>query len=152
MLRDQPAIQGFYMTAFFRKHSTLSLFLILLTLLVLAWLFPAAGLKLGIVFLLFTLVTASLAALEAHKKAYGAGKITCGIFIRNVVLEITGILLAMTLAGLLGRPIAAMATQQMGNGPLKVIAGISVGLLAGIGIGFVVKQTWGRLGKVSSKG
>ena len=140
------------MTAFFRKHSTLSLFLILLTLLVLAWRFPAAGLKLGIIFLFFSLVTASLAALEVHKKAYRAGKITQIVFIRNAVLESTGILLAMTLAALLGRPIAALATQQMGNGLFRVIAGISVGLLAGIGIGFVVKQTWGRLVKVSSKG
>jgi len=54
----------------------------------------------------------------------------------------------MTLAGLLGRSVAAMATQQMGNGLFKVIAGILVGLLAGIGVGFVVKQTWGRLVKV----
>ena len=135
------------MTAFFRKHSTLSLFLLLLTLLVLAWRFPSAGLKLGIIFVFFCLVTASLAALERHKKAYRAGRITRYIFIRNAVLEITGILLAMTVAGLLGRPVAAMATQQIGNGLFKVIAGILVGLLAGIGVGFVVKQTWGRLVK-----
>ena len=136
------------MTAFFRNHSTPILFFILLTLLFLAWRFPAAGLKLGIVFLLFSLVTASLAALERHKKAYRAGRITRGVFIRNSVLEITGILLAMSLAGLLGRPLAALATQTIGNGLIRVIAGILVGLLAGIGIGFLVRQTWGRLVKV----
>ena len=135
------------MTTFLRKHSTPLLFIILLTLLVLAWRFPAAGLKLGIVFLLFSMVTASLAALEGHKKAYRAGIITRGVFIRNAFLEITGILLAMTLAGVLGRPIATMATQQIGNGLIRVIAGILAGLLAGVGIGFLVRQTWGRLVK-----
>ena len=101
----------------------------------------------GIIFLLFSMVTASLAALEGHKKAYRAGIITRGVFIRNAVLEITGILLAMTLAGVLGRSIATMATQQIGNGLMRVIAGILVGLLAGFGIGFLVRQTWGRLAK-----
>ena len=51
-------------------------------------------------------------------------------------------LLALTLAGLLGRPAAAMATQQMGDGLFKVIAGILIGLLAGIGVRLVVRQTW----------
>ena len=98
-----------------------------------------------IIFLLFSLVTGSLAVLEKHRQAYRQGKITRGVFIRNAVLEITGILLAMTLAALLGRPLAALATRGIGNGLIRVIAGMLVGLLAGMGIGFVVKQTWGRL-------
>jgi hypothetical protein len=61
------------------------------------------------------------------------------------VLEITGILLAMSLAGWVGKPIAALATRQIGEGLVRVIAGILVGLLAGIGVGFLVRQTWGRL-------
>lgn len=136
------------MTAFIKKHSTPILFCILLTLLVLAWRFPWAGLRLGIIFLLFSLVTGSLAVVEKHRQAYRQGKIRRGVFIRNAVLEITGILLAMTLAGLLSRPLAASATQGIGNGVIRAIAGIVVGLLAGIGIGFVVKRTWGRLVKV----
>jgi len=136
------------MTTFFRKHSTPILFCILLTLLVLAWRFPWAGLRLGIIFLLFSLVTGSLAVIEKHRQAYRQEEITRGVFIRNAVLEITGILLAMTLAALLGRPLATSATQGIGNGLLRAIAGIVVGLLAGLGIGFVVKQTWGRLVKV----
>src|SRR6476620_4288247 len=136
------------MTTFFRKHSTPILFCILLTLLVLAWRFPWAGLRLGIIFLLFSLVTGSLAVIEKHRQAYRQEEITRGVFIRNAVLETTGILLAMTLAALLGRPLATSATQGIGNGLLRAIAGIVVGLLAGLGIGFVVKQTWGRLVKV----
>lgn len=140
------------MITFFRKHSTPILFFVLLTLLTLAWLFPSAGLRLGIIFLLFSLVIASLAVLERHKEAYRQGKVRRSIFIRNAVLEITGILLAMTLAGLLGRPVAAMATQQISNDLLRVIVGIMVGLLAGIGIGILVRQTWGRLVKIAQEG
>ena len=136
------------MTAFLRKHSTSVLFFTLFTLLFLAWLFPSSGLKLGIVFLLFSLVAASLAALEGQKEAYRAGRITRGAFIRSAVLEITGILLTMTLAGLLGRAIATIATGQMEQGLIKVVAGIVVGLLAGVGVGSLVRRTWGRLVKI----
>ena len=139
------------MTAFLRKHSTFILSCTLLTLLILAWLFPAAGWKLGIVFLLFTLVTASLAALERHKKAYRAGRLTRVLFLRNGALEVLGILLGMTMAGLIGRPLAALATQQIEAGLLRIIAGIAMGLLAGIGIGFIVRGTWGRLVKAPSE-
>jgi hypothetical protein len=55
----------------------------------------------------------------------------------------------MTLAGVSGRAIAGMATQPIGDGLFKVIAGIVIGLLAGVGIGFLVRRTWGRLVKVS---
>jgi hypothetical protein len=135
------------MTTFFRKHSTPILFLLLLILLILAWLFPSAGLLLGIIFLLLSFFIASSAVLGKHNEAYRQGRIRHTVFIRNAVLEITGILFAMVLAGLLGRYIAQIATQQMDNDLIRVIAGITIGLLVGIGIGFVVKQTWCRLVK-----
>lgn len=136
------------MAAFFRKYSTLLLFLVLLTLLVLAWLFPSAGLMLGIIFLLFSFFIASFALLEKHRVAYRQGKIRRSVFIRNAVLEITGILFAMFLAGLLGRYIAEMATRQMDNDLIRIIAGILVGLLVGIGVGAFAKKTWGRFSKI----
>jgi hypothetical protein len=135
------------MIAFLRKYSTPILFLVLITLLVLSWRFPGAGLRLGIVFLLFSLVTGNLAVIQKHKKAYQQGNITRVVFIRNVVLEILGMLLSMSLAGLLGRQAAAMATRHIDDGLIRLIAGLLVGLLAGIAIGFVVRQTWGRLVK-----
>ena len=139
------------MTTFLKKYSTPILFFVLLTLLVLAWRFPAIGLKLGIIFLLVTIFTASMAILEKHKEAYRAGKVTRFAFIRNAVLEITGVLLAMSVAGWLGRPLAALATQGIEDHLVRLIAGIAVGLLAGIGIGFLVRQTWGRLVKLALK-
>ena len=136
------------MAAFFRKYSTPILFFLLLTLLVLAWLFPSDGLILGIIFLLLSFFITSSAVLEKHREAYLQGKIGRSIFIRNVLLEGTGILLAMVLAGVLGRVMAGMATRQIEDGLVRVIAGIMVGMLVGIGIGTVARKTWGRLAKV----
>jgi len=131
------------MTAFLRKYSTPILFFMLLLLLFLSWRFPGEGFRLGILFLLFTLVIVGAAVLEKHKKAYRQGQITRAAFIRNAVLEIIGILLAMTLASLLGGQAAEMATRQIESDLIRLIAGLLVGLLAGLGIGFVIRQTWG---------
>src|SRR5215213_3767654 len=64
------------MTTFLKKHSTLIFMSLLGTLLVLAWLFPSAGLKLGIAFLLLIFFIASVLVLEKHKPAYRTGSIT----------------------------------------------------------------------------
>ena len=109
-------------------------------LLVLAWIFPSAGLKLGIAFLLLSFLIASLAVLEKHKNAYRKGEITRQIFIRNAVLEISGGFLVMLLAGLLGRSAAEVATQQISHDLIRVIAGIAVGLLVGISVGAVANN------------
>ena len=135
------------MTAFFRKHSTILLISLLIVLLALARLFPSAGLKLGIVFLLFSLFIASSAVVEKHKDAYRQGKLTRADFIRNAAVEISGTLLAMVLAGLLGRLAAGLATQGIDHDLLRVTAGILTGLLVGIGVGALAKQTWGRFVK-----
>jgi hypothetical protein len=141
--------QGHLMTAFFKKHSTMILISLLLTLLILAWLFPSAGLKLGAAFLLGSLGIASFIAIENHRKAYVLGRVTRGVFIRKAVLEVTGILFAMVLAGLLGRSIAEVATRQISHELTRVLAGILTGLLVGLGVGAFAKRTWGRLVKVS---
>lgn len=133
------------MTAFFKKHSTLILMSLLLMLLILAWVFPSAGLKLGIAFLLLSFLIASWMVLEKHKQAYRNGEITQVIFIRNAVLEITGTGLVMGLAGPLGRYAAGIAIQPIRDDLLRVIAGIGVGMVVGIGVGFLAKKTLRRL-------
>ena len=67
----------------------------------------------------------------------------------NVLFEIMGVLLAMVLAGLLGRTIAQIGTAQINNELTKLIAGIVMALLAGMAIGTLVTRTWGRLIKTS---
>ncbi len=136
------------MTAFFTKHSTSILISGLVTLLLLAWVFPSAGLKLGITFLLLSFLIASLAVLEKHKKAYRKGEITRGIFIRNTVVEISGGFLVMLLAGVLGRNAAEIATQQIGNEVVRLAAGIAVGLMVGFGVGLLAQKTLRRLVEV----
>src|SRR6266498_4749071 len=140
------------MTIFFRKHSTPILFLLLVTLLLLCWLFPSAGLLLGIIFLFFSFFITSSAVLEKHREVYRQGKIRRGVFIRNVLLEGAGILLAMLLAGVLGRFLAGIATRQIGDGLIRVMAGILVGMLVGMGVGTFARKACGRLAKVSPQG
>jgi hypothetical protein len=133
------------MIAFIRKHSTLILMSGLLTLLLLAWVFPASGLKLGIGFLFLSFLVASLAVLEKHQKAFRKGKLRRGIFIRNATLEVSGAFLVMLLAGLLGRYAAEVATQQIEQDLLRVVAGLGVGLAVGLGVGALAKRTLRRL-------
>lgn len=136
------------MAAFCKKHSTLILISCLVMLLILAWIIPSERLFLGIIFLLLSFSIASLAVIEKQREAYRQGRITRGVLIRNALLEITGTGLVMVLAGLLGRTAAQAAAQQIGNGLIRVIAGIVIGLLVGMSVGTLAKITWGRLVKI----
>ena len=139
------------MVTCFKKHSTAILMSLLLILLILAWIFPASGLKLGIVFLLLICLFTSLVVLEQHQKAYRKGEITRAVFIRNSTIEISGTGLVMVLAGLLGRAAAEFATQPIQHELFRVIAGIVVGLLVGLGVGLLAKKTLRRLVELSPK-
>ena len=69
----------------------------------------------------------------------------------NILLEIMGILLAMVLAGLLGRYMVQLGTAQISNDLTKMVAGIVISLLAGMGMGILVTRTWGKLVKTSAE-
>ena len=116
----------------------------------LAWIFPDAGLKLAIGLLVLSFLIASLVVLEKHKNAYRKRAINRSVFIRNGVLEISRTFLVMLLAGLLGRYSAEVVTQQIGNDPIRVIAGIVVGLVIGLGVGMLAKKALRRLVDVPS--
>jgi len=68
---------------------------------------------------------------------------------RNILFESMGVLFVMVLAGLLGRTIAQIGTAQISHDLTKLMAGIVIALLAGMGVGFLVKRTWERLVKTS---
>ena len=68
---------------------------------------------------------------------------------RKVLFESMGILLAMVLAGLLGRTISQIGTAQISNDLTKLIAGILIALLAGMSVGVLINYTWERLVKTS---
>jgi uncharacterized membrane protein required for colicin V production len=71
--------------------------------------------------------------------------------VRNVLIETAGLLLAMVLAGLLGRYIAQIATQQISNDQIRIAAGIATGLLVGIGVGVLMQRMSGLFMKTSTE-
>ena len=70
---------------------------------------------------------------------------------RNVLIETAGLLLAMVLAGFLGRYIAQIATQHIGNDLIKLATGIATGLLVGIGVGVFMQRMSGLFMKTSTE-
>jgi hypothetical protein len=125
---------------------------ILLIALLLAMIFLAPGWAGAIVSvaLILSFAIAILPVVQKQMKLYQknpASRVRLGL---NVLLEIMGILLAMVLAGLLGKYIAQISTAQISNGLTKLIAGIAISLLAGMGMGILVKRTWEKLVKTSA--
>jgi len=109
-----------------------------------------AGVTAGIVFSLSVAMT--IFSVVQKQKNLFREKPTSGIkLVRNVLFEIIGILIAMVLAGLLGRYIAQVATQQISNDLIKFVVGIATGLLVGIGIGVVMQRISGRFIKTSTE-
>lgn len=135
----------------FRKHSTLISLAVLMAFLVSIWIFPSSRLMVIVIFLLFGVTRAFATIITKHREAYLRGKITSLVFVRNVLVETTGLLLAMTLAGLLARYFAQIVTQQIGNDLIKFAAGIATGLLIGIGVGVLMHSTWERFIKTLAK-
>lgn len=139
------------MTIFLKRRSSLVLITLLLLMLALAWVFPAAGLRVGIVFLLISFSLTSWLVLDKHKVAFRKGEITRRVFIRNAVIEISGTWLVMGLAGVVGRAVAEIATQPLADGFVRVLAGIVVGLIVGLVVGVLAKKTLRLLVEVSPK-
>jgi hypothetical protein len=97
---------------------------------------------------LISFPAASLVVVRKHRRQYLQGLVPRTVFLRNASVELFGILLAMALAGLVGRYAAQIATEQVDHGLARLITGVTVALLAGTGAGLLVKRTWGRLTKV----
>ena len=136
----------------FKKHS-LSIIvslLIILTLVAVTWMIPAAGRILWIILLLYGLAITSYMIVKKHREEYLQGNISRAIFVRNVFLEITGVLLTMILAAILGRYLVILATSQMRHDIIRFITGIMIGLSVGIVVGISIKQLSLRLVKAST--
>jgi hypothetical protein len=101
------------------------------------------------VLITLSLSLAFMAIFRKHRLAYQEGKLTGWRFARNVVLEVTGTLLAVGIAALLARYVVGLATGPIGNTLLKILAGILVGMLVGMGVGFAVNRLWSRLVRLS---
>jgi hypothetical protein len=139
------------MTTFFGKYSTILLISLLLAFLVLAWLFPSAAARLGIIVLLASFSVASLAVMKKHRQAYLQGNIDRLVLVRNILFEIFGLLLAMALAGLLGSYIVGITTHQINNDLIRFTTGIIIGLIVGFGVGVFIKQAKDRFATIFSQ-
>ena len=118
---------------------------LLLALFVMAWLFPAAGPRLGLAFLVLSVLIASFFIVQRHRAGYCQGMITRRMFLQNVAVEVTGVGLAMVLASSLGRAVAATVIEQIGDELVRFLAAILIGLIAGLTVGLFVNRTWERL-------
>jgi len=138
------------MSILFEKYST-PITIALLLAGVSVWQIPSARLMFAMILLLFGITRVFASVIAKHRKAHLQTEITSFVFVRNVLIEITGFLLALILAGLLGQYVARVATQAISNDLIKLVAGIATGLLVGIGVGTLLHRTWGRFMKTSAE-
>ena len=138
------------MPRLFAKYSTLISITLLLAVIALRQ-FPIARLILVMICLVFSVARAFASVIAKHRKDHIQGRITSIVFVRNVLIEITGLLLAMILAGLLAKYIAQIITQQIGNDLTRFAASIATGLLVGMGVGLGMHPIWGRFMKASAE-
>ncbi|HJR80294.1 MAG TPA: hypothetical protein VJ821_09500 [Anaerolineales bacterium] len=129
------------------KYSILIPIVLLLAVIV-AWQSPAIRLILVLLLLLFSLVRALASIVAKHRTARLSGRVTQIISARNILIETIFVLAVMILAGILGRHVAQLATQQISHDFLQFVAGIATGLLVGIGVGAALHPIWGKLVKV----
>jgi F0F1-type ATP synthase assembly protein I len=136
-------------TPFFKHIVSLTIsILFLLALFLTARLYPSIGIPLGMIVLLFGLVTSIYMIIKKNREVCLQGKISSAVAIRNSFLEIIGILLAMVLAGWVGRMLAELVTAQIGHETIRLVAGLVTGLLAGAVTGALLKGLSSRMLKV----
>ena len=126
------------MNHFLRRSRPLIFIALLLAMFILAWLFPSAGPRLGLAFLILSLLIASFFILQEYRAAYRQGRITRRVFLQNVAVEVSGVGLAMVLSGLLGKTVAATVTEQIGDALVRFLVAILIGLIAGLRVGLLV--------------
>jgi hypothetical protein len=130
-----------------KKLSIALSILLFLAVLVLATFFPSTGLILGLGLLLFSFGVTSIAIVKKHWQAYQQGEITRVAFVRSSFFEVLVVFLTMTLAGLMGRYFARIATAPIPAEFPKLVAGLLVGASVGAGVGLLVKRARGRLAR-----
>ena len=128
------------MTTFLKNRSTLIFVLLLLTMLLLTWLFPSARFVIEGTFILVSLALASLVVVGKNRESYQQGKLTRGAFVGHSLFDVFSVLLAMTAAGLLANSVAQILMAQAGSDVRTMAAVLATSLLAGISIGMLMKR------------
>ena len=114
------------------------------------WARPSVGLTLGLILFLFILIAISTMTVRKYREAYHLGKIPLSTSYRNICFEIGAVLLAMNLAGLVGKYLSIIVAGEKTGNPAKLITIIGISLIAGWTIGLFVQRACSRLMKIPS--
>ena len=128
------------MTTFFNGRATIIFVFLLLTMLILTWLFPSSRFMIEATFITVSLALASLVVVAKNRESYQQGNLTKRAFVRNTFFDILSLLLSMTLAGLLAHYIAQNMMASVGSGLARIGVVIVISLLAGVSTGFLIKR------------
>jgi cobalamin synthase len=128
------------MTTFFNGRATIIFVFLLLTMLILTWLFPSSRFMIEATFITVSLALASLVVVVKNRESYQQGNLTKRAFVRRTIFDILSILLSMTLAGLLAHSIAQNMMASVGSGLTRIGVVIVISLLAGVSIGILMKR------------
>jgi hypothetical protein len=128
------------MTTFFKNRSTRILVLLLLSMLILTWLFPSSRFMIEAAFLLVSLALASLVVVGKNRESYQQGQLTRTAFMRRNILDVSGILLAMSSSGLLANYMGRIINVQMEGDLARFVVVIVISLLVGLAIGLLVRR------------
>ena len=128
------------MTAFFKNRSTLIFVLLLLTMLILTWLFPSSRFMIEAAFILMSLALASLVVVGKNRESYQQGQLTRSAFMRRNILDVFGILLAMSSSGLLANYMGRIINVQMEGDLARFVVVIVISLLVGLAVGILVRR------------
>ena len=131
------------MIAFFESRWIIISISLLLILLAVPFFMPSMLGTISVATLLVSLGMAIVFIVRRQLKSYRSGKINRAGMLRNIIVEIFGLLLTITLAFLIvGRLIE---TMNLSSGLWEMGIAIALSLLIGLIIGWLVKVTWGKL-------
>jgi hypothetical protein len=131
------------MFTFLESRWTLISILLLLALLVALLAAPSMAGTLTITALLVSLGMAIVVIVRRQLKSYRSGKINLAEMLRNIFVEIFGLLFTIALAFSIVRRLIEI--MNLSSGLWEMGIAIALSLLIGLVIGWLVKVTWGRL-------
>jgi hypothetical protein len=139
------------------KYWPLISILLLLALLACLLFWPGIARPLGLTVLLVSLTVGMLLVSQKHLRAYRQGQLDRPALVRNLAVEISGVLLTFAAVLFLAGRVAQTAglaagsaaeVRWLGSGTVAgLLAGVLVGLVLGLAVGWLVQVTWGRLVK-----
>jgi len=119
---------------------SISLLLILLAVL---FFMPSISGTISVATLLVSLGMAIVFIVRRQLKSYRSGKTNRAGMLRNITVEIFGLLLTIALAFLI--VVHVIGIMNLSSGLWEMGIAIALSLLIGLVIGWLVKVTWGRL-------